>query len=376
MGKRMLALWCFLIASAGLSSSALAEDVQYTFRPGDSLWRVCETFARDPNLCWKELAQYNGISSPRGIPPGVILNIPTTWLKQAPEPARIHAVIGNVAIYRQQGGGAEAVQLGMAINAGDALETGDSSSVRVLFADQSELLVKPESLVIFDRYSRFQETGMVDTSLRLERGELRTYVRPRTSGSSRFIIVTPSAAAAVRGTRFDVEVDQEEVTRNSVLDGTVVLSAQGQEQQVEAGFYSTAAPGEAPAAPVALLPATTISLTTQPETAQWPQVSASWVAVDGAERYWVELFNRDNGALLRGEPVALQAWQSALAAGDYELVVRAVDGNGARGYEATAQFSLAPPAKVEVAPVEEKAPKKDLRGLWLFIVGAALMLGL
>jgi hypothetical protein len=368
MRRLMLALWCLLTAE-----TVLAEDVQYTFRPGDSLWRVCENFARDPNQCWKELAQYNGISSPRAIPPGAILNIPTAWLKQAPEPARVHAVIGDVTLYRKAGGEAERVTQGAEVHTGDALETGDSSSVRVLFADQSELLVKPESLVIFDRYSRFQETGMVDTNLRLERGELRTYVRPRTSGSSRFIIVTPSAAAAVRGTRFDVEVDQEEVTRNSVLDGTVALSAQGQTQQVEAGFSSTAAPGEPPSQPVPLLPATTATATTV-----WPQATVTWVAVEGAERYWVELFNQEDGSLLRGEPVELpssQQWQASLEAGDYALVVRAVDASGVRGYEATAQFTLVEPAPepVVAAPVEEK---KDMRGLWLFLVGAALMLGL
>lgn len=363
MCRVILGLWCLITTGA-----VLAEDVQYTFRPGDSLWRVCENFAQNPNQCWKELAQYNGISSPRAIPPGALLNIPTAWLKQALEPARVHAVIGEVMLYRKQGGEAEQVTQGVEVHAGDALETGDRSSVRVLFADQSELLVKPESLVIFDRYSRFQETGMVDTNLRLERGELRTYVRPRTSGRSRFIIVTPSAVAAVRGTRFDVEVDRQEVTRNGVLNGAVELSAQGETQQVDAGFASTVAPGEPPSEPVPLLPATTAKAAVE-----WPQATVTWASVEGAERYWVELFNQADGSLLRGEPVERQQWQAALEAGDYELVVRAVDGAGIRGFEATATFSLVRPAPVVVAP---EAEKKDLRGLWLFLVGAALLLGL
>lgn len=357
--RKLILLWC----GVWMAGVVLAEDMQYTFRPGDSLWRVCETFARDPNLCWQELAQHNNISSPRAIPPGAILNIPIGWLKQEPEPARVQALVGDVSVYRSDGAAAEYAQPGMEVKTGDALETGDRSSARVLFADQSELLIKPESLVIFDRYSRFRDTGMVDTSLRLERGELRTYVRPRNSGSSRFIIVTPSAAAAVRGTRFDVEVDQEEVTRNIVLNGSVTLSAEGQAQQVDEGFSSTAAPGEPPTKPAPILPATSITV----EGVQ-PQVRVSWAVIQGAERYWIELYRLPDQALLMSEPVAGRQWQGSLAEGDYELVVRAVDSAGIRGYEAMTAVQVQAPSIVEEKP--------DTRGFWLFIIGATLILTL
>ena len=360
MRRLWLLLWCCIMAG-----TALAEDVQYTFRPGDSLWRVCETFARDPEQCWRELAQHNGIKSPRAIPPGTLLNIPAQWLKQAPEPATLVSLAGEVTLYRNNGEIERHLEKGADIGTGDALETGAVSSARVLFADQSELLIKPGSLVIFDRYSRFRDTGMVDTSLRLERGELRTFVRPRGPSGGRFMIVTPTAVAAVRGTRFDVEVDPQEVSRNIVLKGTVAFSAEGKEQLVPAGYASTAEPGMPPSKPVALLPP--VALATDVKAGK---VSASWPAQADARDYWLEWYQMPDKRLLGTAAQGGDQWQHRLAPGHYQLIVRAVDANGVRGEEAIADLEVAAPA-----PVAQK-PKHDWRGLWVFLVGSALMLSM
>ena len=367
MRRFWLALWCCIMAG-----QLLAEDVQYTFRPGDSLWRVCENFARDPNFCWQELARHNGISSPRAIPPGAVLNIPADWLKQQPAPAKLVSLSGDVTLYRKSGDTVTELSAGAVIDTGDALETGNVSSARVIFADQSELLIKPQSLVIFDRYSRFEDTGMVDTSLRLERGELRTYVRPRGNGSSRFIIVTPSAAAAVRGTRFDVEVDQEEVTRNIVHEGTVALSAQGEEQLVGAGYASSAAPGEAPTAPVKVLPP--VSLASH---VKGNAVDISWSALPDAKRYWLELFSVPDKRLLRSEAIEGDQWHAQLSDGEYQIIVRAIDADGIRGGEASAMITAEEPVQLEP---ELDAQPNDRKQAWkafgIFVVGAAILLSL
>ncbi len=363
MPRLWLMLWCLITAGA-----VCAEDLQYTFRPGDSLWRVCETFARDPNHCWQQLAQHNGIASPRQIKPGTVLNIPSDWLKQEPAPVKVLASIGEVVLYPQAGGMSQSLRAGMTVRTGDAVETGMDGSVRVLFADQSEMMIKPESLVIFDRYSRFEESGMVDTSLRLERGEIRTYVRPKPEGRGRFIINTPSAAAAVRGTRFDVEVDAEEVTRNIVHDGSVALSAQGQEQLVDAGYVSSVSPGEPPSPPRAIPAAVSLNAS-----AANGVVKAGWTTQADASGYWLELYRLPDRALLRTEPVSRTDWQLALPDGEYEIVVRAIDAEGVRGHEALQQVSVAPPPPV----VEEPAPARtgpDWRGFGLFVVGVTLML--
>lgn len=360
MPRVWLMLWCLVTAGA-----VCAQDIQYTFRPGDSLWRVCENFARDPNHCWQQLAQHNGIASPRQIKPGTVLNIPADWLKQAPAPVKVLASIGEVVVYPQAGGMSRPLQSGMSISTGDAIETGVDGSARVVFADQSELIIKPESLVIFDRYSRFEDSGMVDTSLRLERGEIRTYVRPRSEGRGRFIINTPSAAAAVRGTRFDVEVDAEEVTRNIVHDGAVALSAEGEEQLVAAGQVSTATPGSPPTPPREILPPVKLEAS-----AGQGVVKAGWASMAEASGYWLELYSLPTQALLRTEPVEASDWQVSLPDGDYRLVVRAIDAEGVRGREAVAEVTLTAPVAVE-APA---SPQHDWRGAVLFLIGATLML--
>ena len=128
---------CLLWAWLGLAPQAKAEDLLYTFRPGDSLWKVCEQYARDPHACWQELAQRNGIASPRAIPAGARLRIPSEWLKQQPQPARVTRARGELLVYRKAGGEPEFAGEDTLIELGDALETGHDGFARVTFADDS-----------------------------------------------------------------------------------------------------------------------------------------------------------------------------------------------------------------------------------------------
>ena len=360
--KAALNLLCLLVLSLhpGLSQ---AEDMEYTFRPGDSLWKVCEQFARDPNRCWKELAQRNGIASPRAIQPGARLKIPAEWLRMQPTPARILVASGELTLYRKDGGTPEVARVGTEIRFGDALETGDEGYARIEFADGSWLLIRPASLVVFDRYSQFRESGMVDTSLRLERGDLRTWVRPRRRGDDRFMIVTPSAMAAVRGTEFDVSVDQDQVMRNEVVSGEVAVASEGVEHTVAAGQATLARPGEAPLPPRDMLAAPRVEVRGD------GAAQASWSAVEGARGYQLELFaGTDMSQPMGSWTVTGREWQADVPAGEYLLVVRAEDAEGLRGREGQ-----------QTLQVTEAEPEPDKAG-WLdeilFLIGAAVLLTL
>ena len=366
MNKGMgMALGRVLLVGALLSGfrPVLAEDLVYTFRPGDSLWKVCEQYARDPHICWQELAQRNGIASPRAIPAGARLRIPSEWLKLQPQPALIDSARGEVLVYRKEGGEPEFAGDDTEIHLGDALETGPDGYARVEFADQSWLEFSADSLVVFDRFSRFRDSGMVATSLRLERGRIRTWVRPRRSERQHFMITTPSAAAAVRGTEFDLSVDGNDTLRNEVLSGEVAVEAEGVSRTVPSGFAVLARAGEPPSEPVQLLPAPTLTVD-----AVSGEASVQWPAVDGAQGYRVSLYEQAGGALIREDRTEQLGWRTDLEPGYYRVLGRAEDGQGLRGQEAELGVT------VVAEPVPAAEPEQPDSGLLLFILGAGVLL--
>ena len=251
------------------------------------------------------------------------------------------------------------------IELGDALETGHDGFARVTFADESWLEFRPDSLVVFDRYSRFRESGMVDTSLRLERGRIRTWVRPRRGERQRFIINTPSAAAAVRGTEFDLSVDATENLRNEVSAGEVEVESLGVARSVPAGYALLARAGEPPLEPVRQLPAPLLESLPSPS-----RIALQWPVISGASAYRLELYKMPEAVMVGEYRVEQSTWQQALEPGDYRLLARAEDSNGLRGEEAMLAVV------VDAAPPEPEKPPRDWLGPALFIGGALLLLSL
>ena len=255
---------CAALLMLGLSSLVGAEeDWHYTLRPGDTLWKVCQNFAQEPQACWRDLAAHNSLTDPHSVRPGQSILVPIGWLKEKPIPARITAVSGEVMLYPADGGAPRQVQDGDTVAFGDALETAAHGSARVQFADQSEVVIKPASLLVVNRYRRFLDQGGERTLLRLERGNIRNSITPQ-DGEPAFEVHTPGAVAAVRGTEYYVSVDGSETTRNEVVDGKVAVSARGVERAVDGGFATLARVDEAPVEPVPLLPAPSVELTVSP----------------------------------------------------------------------------------------------------------------
>ena len=358
-------VWLCAALLLGLTTAAAASgDWHYTLRPGDTLWKVCQQFAQEPAACWRDLASHNSLENPHSISPGQSLLVPISWLKEKPIPARILAVTGEVMLYPAAGGEARQVQSGETVAFGDALETATGASARLQFADQSEVVIKPGSLLVVNRYRRFLDQQGEQTELRLQRGNIRNTVTPASNDDRTFKVFTPGAVAAVRGTEYYVSVDAGETTRNEVVEGRVDVSARGTHRDVQAGFATLAQLDQPPIEPVPLLPAPAVELSVTHE-----DVTAAWPTQADAASYWLEWY-RQRDELLLGQ-ASLQAghWQQDLPVGDYRLLVRAVDENGLRGHESWTNFSIEPAPPVE----PEKESKWDL---WVFLGGAALLLAL
>lgn len=356
-------VWLCVALLLGLSTAAAAsDDWHYTLRPGDTLWKVCKQFAQEPAACWRDLASHNSLENPHSISPGQTLLVPIAWLKEKPIPAQVLAVVGEVMLYPVAGGDARPVQNGDTVAFGDALETATGASARLQFADQSEVVIKPGSLLVVNRYRRFLDQQGEQTELRLERGNIRNKVTPAGNDARTFKVFTPGAVAAVRGTEYYVSVDAGETTRNEVVEGRVDVSARGTRRDVEAGFATLARIDEPPIEPVPLLPAPAVELTTSHE-----GVQAVWPDQADAASYWLEWYARADDSLLGQASLTRGQWQQTLPQGDYRLLVRAVDANGLRGHETWKDFTIEP------APEPEPESKWDL---WVFLGGAALLLAL
>ena len=129
------------------------------------------------------------------------------------------------------------VELRQDLLAGDVLRTGAIGNLAILFADQTQIRVGRNSVLLVK-----EVTGPGPTRLQLNIGNV--WARAQRGGG--VVIDTPSAAAAVRGTDWSLAVDAQGSTALVVMDGVVELSNPFGSVTVERGEAAFAAIGQAP----------------------------------------------------------------------------------------------------------------------------------
>jgi len=137
---------------------------------------------------------------------------------------------------------------GQVLPAGTILETKDGRLVLVLRADESEILVQPHTRLVISE----PKPGNWN-AIEILLGRVRAYIRKRTGGAPPFQMGTPSAVIAVRGTRFDVEVNRHGVSEVDVFDGLVEVASatvSGPSVLVRPGFSTRVGMGALPETPV------------------------------------------------------------------------------------------------------------------------------
>ena len=95
-----------LMLSISLPGLVTAEEEywEYTFRPGDSIWKIAEKYTTSVNN-WDEIQKINKIRKGRTgrIRPGTRIVIPVSMLKLQPTPALVIAVSGDASLLRANG---------------------------------------------------------------------------------------------------------------------------------------------------------------------------------------------------------------------------------------------------------------------------------
>ena len=121
---------------------------------------------------------------------------------------------GNVSLIRQDS--LWALFPNQTVGVGETIVTGDDGFAHLKVSDGSSFVVYPNSHVVF-RKNPGSLNDLADVFL----GRIKIYIQRLGGGPSRHRIFTPTAVVSVRGTTFDVSVDENETTVVSVEEGVV-----------------------------------------------------------------------------------------------------------------------------------------------------------
>jgi len=353
----MLAVFCFtgLLAQIALADQAMWR---YTVRPGDNLITLGKKHLINPDN-WKEMQRLNRVKNPYRMPVGKVLHVPIGLVKQGPAKAEVIFVSGQAQL-QMTATEHKPLLVGEQLGAGAKINTNDNSKVVIQFADGTTTELASNSQLKLDSMSLYSGGTMVDTRMRLQKGRLQTNANPKHEKGNRIQVITPSAIAAVRGTKFRVNAS-EKIMVQETLEGSVALAAQGKEVAVNRGFGSKVEKGKPPIPPVVLLPAANTSGLKKhyqrlPLTFELPEMAGAMA--------WVGKIGQDvkmDYVVAEEETQDNRLTFADIADGEYFLNLRAKDANGIAGYDASHAFTInarpVQPNIISAAVVREPRPQ-------------------
>ncbi len=217
-----------------------------------------------------------------GESPGIAL---LRTARRAPRPvASVVGLTGAVQVADSDAEGQPA-QVGQMLLAGKVVRTPAGGGARLLLADGSCVWLGPATAVRLGALYLNAESKRV-ARIELLRGEVQPEAAHEGLGSV-FDIVTRTAVAGVRGTRFRVATTDGSVTRVETLQGKVELGAPKGKVDVAAGQGSQVDESGLPEPARKLLPAATVEEPTHGSVA--PGTQLTWRAVPGAATYRLEV---------------------------------------------------------------------------------------
>jgi hypothetical protein len=343
LGQSRLRRWLFAVSLAigfapiffAPAFAAPAADWNYRVRPNDTIWDLTGRYLK-PDVPWQKLQDYNKVTDPLHLPPGMTLHIPVAWLRLEPARARVIAVVGHATATLPGAAQAMHVTQGMSFGYGATLVTQSDASLTLEFADGSRILVQSNSELTFDRLSAYKNTGMVDTRVRLQRGRINSDVTPMSGNAARFNVSTPGTISSVRGTHFRVIADSTtDEARTEVISGKVDVGNDKRHVLVTTGLGVATAGGASPGQPQSLLPAPALQCPVAPIN-QFPY-EFQWQALDGAQHYRVQVASSVKFEALLLDRVVddTRAVIPDLSDGIYAIRVRGVGARELEGLDAT-----------------------------------------
>lgn len=333
LSYRILAAALALAGGIGLPSTALAQpagtdkdDFLYNVQANDTLGELASRFLRNASR-WSAVASLNGVTDQYRLPIGKQLRIPLAWIPRQAASAELTYTLGPVLVDGQP------ARTGSPLSTGNRLVTGNGGAAAVSLPDGGHISVPANSQLSFEVLQEFAGTGLLDSVLALESGDMETEVAPDHKGVGRFEVRTPVTVTGVRGTRFRVRTDGQG-TINEVLDGQVQLASgpsiqdATNRQRITAGHGSRVG-ADGHAYPVAPLPPTPAILGSKQDGGKWV---VDFEPVAGAASYLVQLSQDAAGTqIIKREPLSGPPLIVSLPQKHYYASIIAVDAQGLRG---------------------------------------------
>src|SRR5215467_1565093 len=163
---------------------------------------------------------------------------------------RVSSVAGTVEWRAASGKSFRPLITSQPVQVGDEIRTGPDAQLILEVPDGSYMVVSENSkLIVEDFWS-----GDLRSLMNLMVGKVRFYIQRFGGRPNPYRVTTPTALIAVRGTTFDVIVDEAQMAEVRCLEGRVAVEAVGlpnREVILEPGRKTLVRPGEYPLPPVA-----------------------------------------------------------------------------------------------------------------------------
>ena len=337
-----------------LSSISLlqAKDWIYTVQKDDNLWDIASKYLLDISYAEK-IQKLNNISNPKQLLPNSKIKIPKNWIRHFPSLIRVISLQGSASFITDNSALDKPLAAGSIIVLGDTIITYKNSTIAIGFIDGSTVLLEENSRLKINRLLMLENTGMLDSHLKLEAGRMEIKAAHDKSPVRQFTIETPTAITSVRGTHYRISSEKKsEESRAEVLEGNVEINGAGKKRNLHKGFGTIAVKNKAPLPPIKLLPS--------PDTSSIPNIfdrlplQFTMPAHDQGQNYRVLIAK----SKLFYEPLINAQFDSEIITmgefpdGDYFLKIRGIDSQKLEGINATKKFTVnvLPEAPFQISP--------------------------
>lgn len=241
------------IAAAATAQAPQGDPIHYTVRPGDTLSQLAHRYLATGHD-WRDLKRIWRIPDPQHLPAGRTFAFPRSWLRWTPDEAQVVSVRGTVSV---QTDGKQFLPNGAVLAEGAHVMTAANSFTTLALTNGSRITLPSQSDVTIVRLRKYAINNTIEYRFKLDRGTLDTKDTPLKNPDSRFIIDTPLAMTAVRGTEYAVSFyPPQRQTGTAVFEGTVAVSgSDGKHSQLVPERFGAVTAADGKSITLPLLPA-------------------------------------------------------------------------------------------------------------------------